>query len=72
MVVGGGHCEPCDSACRVQAMKTIIAILLIAFVLHSDAGAFSHGKAIQLSGADLISGGGDNLTSGGGDQLVSQ
>ncbi len=52
-------------------MKVILAILLIAFAMHSDAGAWTHGVG-QVSGANLISGVGEFLKSGGGDPLVTQ
>ena len=55
-----------------SVIRAALAILLIAFALHGDAGAWTHGVASQSSGANLTSGIGEFLKSGGGDQLVSQ
>ncbi len=52
-------------------MKVILAILLIAFAMHSDAGAWTHGVG-QVSGDQLVTGANDPLTTGGGDPLVTQ
>lgn len=61
-------------------MKKIIAVLLIAFAvfsLHSDAGAFSHGKAVITSGGQLLTDSGFSppntlLTTDSGDPLLAE
>ena len=55
-------------------MRKFVAILLIAVALHSDAGAFSHGKAV---GGQLLTDSGFSppntlLTTDGGDPLLAQ
>ncbi len=55
-------------------LRIIIAILLVAFALHSDAGAWTHGVA---QGGDLLTDSGFSppntiLTTDGGDTLLAQ
>lgn len=50
----------------------VFAILIVGLTLYGAAEAFTHGKAVQPSGSNLISGASEFLKSGGGDQLVSQ
>lgn len=52
-------------------MRRLLAIS-ICICLTSDVDAHVHGKFVQPSGANLISGASEFLKSGGGDQLVSQ
>lgn len=53
-------------------MIRLVVAFVICLCLASDVDAWTHGRAIQPSGANLISGSGEFLKSGGGDQLVSQ